>query len=270
MISTQHIMPLYRPPANHWLRMIYPKIQKLRCLMTCDSGVEIHTEPIVLQLGDYEAILGGSPRDAFTIETTSVVGPALDTLEIYARVYKTVTSTILRFFYNDDFTGLVKEFTLPPMSDDIQFELTRADLGVHYPELTSFNGWLHNVYYSNVNLPSNTNYLEISFQPVVVESTQTTPILPANRLAKVSRVHNTGQLALDIYEGDVLILFNLQPGEMQDLTMPGLLQISAMVSSAESPTAGQIAKVEASRSLRCACGETIVVPEPEPVGGPLL
>ena len=269
MISTQHIPTTYRPPANHWLRMIYPQIAQLHCLLTCEGEIEIMTTPIVLQLGDYQAVLGGSPRDAFTIETESVVGPGLDVLEIYARVYKTATQTILRFFYNDDFTGLVKEYNLPPFVDDIQFELTRLDLGVHYPELTSFNGWLHNVYFSNTNLPSNVNYLEISFQPTVLPATQATTILPANRLAKQTTVENTGELLLNIYEKDALVAI-LPPGERMILPMAGLLPIAAMVSPLITPTAGQVAEVLAKRRLRCLCGEVIPIVIPEPVGGPLV
>lgn len=51
MTSIQHTAPtstprrdtifgLYAPPANHWVRMIYAAILKLRCLLTCTDGVE--------------------------------------------------------------------------------------------------------------------------------------------------------------------------------------------------------------------------------------
>lgn len=51
MTSIQHTSPtatprretifgLYAPPANHWLRMIYAALLKLRCLLTCTDGVE--------------------------------------------------------------------------------------------------------------------------------------------------------------------------------------------------------------------------------------
>lgn len=71
MISIQHTAPTsaprrdtihgkYAPPANHWLRMIYAALVRIRCLLTCTDGVE--TANATNEDGELVPALDTNPR----------------------------------------------------------------------------------------------------------------------------------------------------------------------------------------------------------------
>lgn len=83
MTSIQHANPTsaprnetgplsYAPPANHWLRMLYAALQKIRCLMACVApGDEWESNEDVAPDDGFVEILGANSRAKATSVTNN-------------------------------------------------------------------------------------------------------------------------------------------------------------------------------------------------------
>jgi hypothetical protein len=265
MISTQHIAPTYRPPANHLLRLILPALRQLRCLQTCEGEeTETETAQITSAFGETKAMLP-FPIGTITLTTEEFVGTG--TATIWFKITKNDTLTSLKLYSDDGHNSeeLVQTYDLPPYTEDIEMVYAGSAFG---PGLTSFRATFHNIYSSNP--VTETIYSEFYFRPEYIPATEVTQILPANKLSDGVIVTNTGDLMLDVYEGDALLAVELPSGSSVTLPTPGLLPIGAKISPATPPSQSNTVQATATRRLRCLCGDVIVVPEPVPVGSPLL
>lgn len=86
MTSIQHTAPTstprrdtepwqYAPPANHWLRMIYAALLQIRCLFTCNDGVEVAVEVEADEVAT--PLLDANPRSKKVVVVNTGANPAV-------------------------------------------------------------------------------------------------------------------------------------------------------------------------------------------------
>lgn len=274
MITTQNFPPTYRPPANHLLRMIYPGLSRLRCIRTCEGEVTSGPEKVVeiqqkgIRIAPYgsmkiviDKLEGSHVIDGSTPICYFVVGQFL-TPSPHTRlsIYKPPGA----FAGNLVYGTLVNDID----ADEIFFDYNSA-IQDPIPGVDRFMGTVTGIraFSPSVEWTATINVLtaDITGFPVA-PTTLTEP----NELVKTTTVNNTGTAQLIISEDGAPIAF-IQPGQTVVLPMAGKLGLSAnAVIEGVDSTHYREGSVIVTQRQRCLCGDTIIVPVPEPIGGDLV